>query len=68
MPEPFKNAFNPQLILGMAGHFQNQWSEFDRQGFSDVASRNLDTLEVMLNGVSVGTADFQLLMPSDMSL
>ncbi len=46
MPEPFKNLFNRQIILGMAKHFQSQWSEFDSKGFSDAASKNLDTLEL----------------------
>ncbi len=46
MPEPFKNLFNVQIILGMAKHFHSQWSEFDSKGFSDAASKNLDTLEL----------------------
>jgi 3-methyladenine DNA glycosylase AlkC len=46
MPEPFKNSFNRQIILGMAGHFQKQWPEFDDKGFSDTASENLDALEL----------------------
>ena len=46
MPEPFKNSFNIQIILGMAKHFQSQWSEFDSKEFSDAASKNLDTLEL----------------------
>lgn len=46
MPEPFKNLFNVQIILGMAEHFQSQWSEFDSKGFSDAASKNIDTLEL----------------------
>ncbi len=46
MPEPFKNSFNIQLILGMAKHFQNQWPDFESKGFSDAASKNLNSLEL----------------------
>jgi len=46
MPEPFKNAFNSQMILGMAKHFKNQWSVFDDEGFTDAATKNLPALEL----------------------
>jgi len=46
MPEPFKNLFSTHLILGMAEHFQNQWPDFDSSGFSDAASKNLESLEL----------------------
>ena len=46
MPEPFKYSFNTHIILGMAKHFQNQWPDFDRKGFSDAASKDLHSLEL----------------------
>ena len=46
MPEPFKNFFNTQIILGMAKCFQGQWSEFDSEEFFDAASKNLEMLEL----------------------
>jgi 3-methyladenine DNA glycosylase AlkC len=46
MPEPFKNFFNTQIILGMATSFQGQWSEFESEKFFDAASKNLDALEL----------------------
>ncbi len=46
MPEPFKNAFNRQLIFAMAKHFKKQWPEFNSKGFSYSASENLDKLEL----------------------
>ena len=46
MPEPFKNFFNTQIILGMAKCFQGQWPEFESEEFFDAASKNLDTLEL----------------------
>ena len=64
MPEPFKNSFNLQLILGMADHFQNQWSEFDGKGFSDAASKNLDTLELKERSEQIMNAMIKYL-PSD---
>jgi len=46
MPEQFKNAFNPSLILVMAEHFQKQYPEFNSQGFVASASNHLDELEL----------------------
>jgi len=46
MPEPFKNVFNRQLILVMAGHFQRHWPAFDADAFCDTASKNMETLEL----------------------
>ncbi len=46
MPEPFKNAFNAQMIRGMATHFRNHWAEFDGAGFADAAAKNLQALEL----------------------
>jgi len=46
MPEPFKNAFNRQLITGMAEHFQKHWAAFDADGFSSSASKDLESLEL----------------------
>jgi len=66
MPEPFKNAFNSQLILGMAGHFQKQWSEFNSEGFLDTASKNLKDLELKERSEQIMNAMFEYL-PSDFS-
>jgi len=46
MPEPFKNSFNRQIVFGMARHFQSQWPDFNRKGFSAAATKNLDSLEL----------------------
>jgi len=66
MPEPFKNFFNPQLILAMAGHFQNQWPAFDSNGFSDAASKNLDALELKARSNQIVNAMIMYL-PGDFS-
>ncbi len=64
MPEPFKNLFNIKIILGMAKHFQNQWPGFDRKGFSDAASKNLDSLELKERSNQIMNAMIMYL-PSD---
>ena len=64
MAEPFKNSFNSQIILGMAKHFQNQWPDFDRKGFSDAASKNLDSLELKERSDQIMNAMIMYL-PSD---
>jgi len=46
MAEPFKNAFNQNLIHGMATHFNKQCSEFDTKAFEADASNNLTALEL----------------------
>jgi 3-methyladenine DNA glycosylase AlkC len=46
MPEPFKNNFSTGVILDMARHFQNQWPDFDADGFYDAASNDLNLLEL----------------------
>ncbi len=46
MAEPFKNAFNTELIIAMAEQFQRRYSAFDVEGFSNTASKNLDALEL----------------------
>ncbi len=64
MPEAFKNAFNPQLIFGMARHFKHQWSEFNSRGFTDAASKNLQQLELKQRSEQImhAMADY---LPSD---
>jgi len=64
MPEPFKNLFNRQIILGMAENFQKQWPEFDDKGFSDTASKNLDALELKERSEQIMNAMIEYL-PSD---
>jgi len=64
MPEPFKDLFNIKIILGMANHFQNQWPGFDRKGFSDAASKNLDSLELKERSNQIMNAMIMYL-PSD---
>ncbi len=46
MVEPFKNAFNTELIFAMAEQFHQQWSGFDNKGFFVAASEGLDALEL----------------------
>ena len=65
MPEPFKNAFNLQLITGMSIHFQSQWPAFDADAFIRAASHDLNALElkqrsdqIMLAMVEFLPADF----------
>lgn len=64
MPEPFKNSFNINIILGMAKHFHNQWPGFDSKGFSDAASKNLDSLELKERSDQIMNAMIMYL-PSD---
>jgi len=65
MPEAFKNAFNRQLIIGIANYFQRQWPAFDTDAFIHAATQNLDALElkqrsdqIMLAMVKFLPADF----------
>ncbi len=44
--EPFKNLFNETIIAGMGDHFLKAWPDFNRKGFVQDATENLDTLEL----------------------
>ncbi len=66
MPEPFKNAFNLPLITGMADHFHQQWPEFDMQGFTAAASKDLDALELKARSEQIMFAMIDYL-PADFS-
>ena len=46
MPEPFKNAFNIELIEHMAKQFANNSKTFDQTKFIEIASENLTNLEL----------------------
>lgn len=64
MPEPFKNSFNPSLVLVMAENFQKQWPEFNSQGFVESASKHLHTLELKERSEQIMHAMVEYL-PSD---
>lgn len=64
MPEPFKNRFNPQIIRAMAERFQHQWPGFDGRGFSDAASKNLESLELKARSEQIMNA-MCLYLPGD---
>ena len=46
MPEPFKNAFNPQMIRLLAKHLQRAQADFPSKNFIKVATKNLEQLEL----------------------
>lgn len=46
MAEPFKTWFNRELVADMAAHLKRRWPGFDDAGFTDLALRNFDGLEL----------------------
>ncbi len=64
MPEPFKNLFNKQLITGMGGHFAKAWVDFDQAGFTSMALKNLDNLELKERSVQI-TEAMRVFLPHD---
>jgi len=46
MPDPFKNQYNLKMIADMGGHLYEAWPDFDKNGFVDVATHKLETLEL----------------------
>ena len=64
MPEPFKNFFNEDVILGMATHFKKQWQEFDDKAFVKTALNNLEALELKARSEQITNSMIQYL-PED---
>lgn len=56
MPEPFKNFFNPALVVGMADHMARQWPDFDHAGFTADACDGLAALELKDRAISIAGA------------
>ena len=46
MPEPFKNAFNPEMIAQMGDHLGNASAAFDVDAFVAQACDGLENLEL----------------------
>ena len=46
MPEPFKNLFNPDMIALMGSHLSRVSNQFDRSGFIEIATRDIESLEL----------------------
>ncbi|MDQ7075255.1 MAG: hypothetical protein Q9O24_08925 [Gammaproteobacteria bacterium] len=67
MPEPFKAVFNQELIAIMAHHFQRQWAGFDQEGFVNVASHDIETLELKARSQQIVTAMLEY-VPKDFQL
>ncbi|QRV22889.1 DNA alkylation repair protein [Marinomonas foliarum] len=64
MSEPFKNLFNNHVINHMAEHFQRHWQDFDKQGFIDAASHQLEALELKARSQQI-TAAMSQYLPKD---
>ena len=64
MPEPFKNAFNPQMITVMGTHFQRVAPTFDKQRFVDSAITGLDELELKQRATHIRKA-LEETLPAD---
>ncbi len=64
MAEPFKNAFNTEMIAGMAAHFLNHYPAFDDRGFVAAACNGLDALELKARSEQI-TAAMAEHLPAD---
>ncbi len=64
MAEPFKNAFNADIIKNMATHFAKQWSHFDSKGFIKTANHGLETLELKARSAQI-TDTMQQYLPQN---
>jgi 3-methyladenine DNA glycosylase AlkC len=64
MAEAFKNHFNISVICNMAEYFQRHWQDFDKQGFIDVASYQLEALELKARSQQI-TAAMSRYLPDD---
>lgn len=64
MPEPFKNAFNPQMINLMGTHFQRVAPNFDKQHFVEHATSGLEELELKQRASHIRRA-LEKTLPSD---
>ncbi len=64
MAEPLKNLFNPTMIALMGDHLHRAWKTFDRARFIEIASHNLENLELKERGNQIKTA-LQDCLPDD---
>jgi len=64
MPEPFKNAFNPQMITLMGEHLRKAEPNFNKQHFVDSATTGLDELELKQRATHIRRA-LEETLPSD---
>ncbi|NKB54039.1 MAG: DNA alkylation repair protein [Rhizobiaceae bacterium] len=64
MPEPFKNAFNPEMIAQMGDHLGNASAAFDVDAFVAQACDGLENLELKQRSNQIRNALVQTL-PSD---
>ena len=65
--EPFKNAFNANVIVTMAMHFHRHHPEFDQAGFITAATKNLETLELKARSAQISNA-MEAYLPADFTL
>ena len=56
MPEPFKNLFNEKIITGMGEHLARTWPEFNHAGFTAMATKHLDVLELKERSLQITEA------------
>ncbi len=56
MAEPFKTWFNRDLVADMAAHLKRRWGGFDDAGFTVLALRNFDRLELKQRSDQIATA------------
>jgi len=64
--EPFKNAFNENLIKNMANVFSLNWSSFNKKGFIEDAKNNFKNLELKERSNQI-TEAMKTHLPSDFS-
>lgn len=64
MSEPFKNLFNSKVIHNMADHFWRHWKDFNKQGFIEAASHQLDALELKARSQQI-TSAMEAYLPKD---
>lgn len=64
MPEPFKNAFNKNLISTMADAIQQVWPAFNKTDFISMSLKDLETLELKQRSQQI-TAALTKALPSD---
>ncbi len=67
MPEPFKNAFNPDMIRLMAKHLSRSSSDFDKRKFIKIAINELDSLELKERSNQICSA-LEASMPQEFSV
>lgn len=56
MPEPFKNLFSSELIIGIGEQVAKAWPQFDSSSFVSAASENLADLELKQRSAQITDA------------